>query len=391
MVLKSVLKEMATIKSVNIDRIRWCMNDRNMTAEELAAEIGVKEEKINAILAGENGPSLTQLKNIAKYFNRGLLFFIAEGEVNETKLRTPGFRTLTNEHPKLDSQIKALMERVERQRQIFLNLREELGEDEMQNFRPPRVDRQDPKTAASVVSKWLNVNGDRSFDGYRRLIELKGILVFRSNGYVGPWRVPNESEIEGFSIYHESFPIIFVRKREARQRELFTLAHELGHLILHREGSIDSEENIFAVQSREREVNAFAGHLLVPDDALSRIDDMQRPQNAQDFDNWLKQPAKNLGVSVEVLLRRLLDAGRLNRNDYRMYRTWKNEQVPTQTEFARRSYRHREPVGVFGKSFVGTVLEALGSKQITVTKASRFLDNIKITDVHKLQREFNAL
>lgn len=382
---------MASIKSVNIDRIRWCMDDRNISAEELAAEIGVNKVKIHEILGGEATLSLTQLKNIAKYFNRGLLFFMSKGDVNETNLRTSGFRTLTNEYPGLDAQIKALMERVERQRQIFLSLREELGEDEMQSFQPPRIDRQDPKAAARVVRKWLNVNDDHSFDGYRRLIELKGILVFRSNGYIGPWRVPTESEIEGFSIYHESFPIIFVRKREARQRELFTLAHELGHLILHREGSIDSEENIFAVQSREREVNAFAGHLLVPDDALSRIDDSQRPRNPQEFDDWLRNPAKNLGVSVEVIVRRLLDDGRLNRSDYKAYRNWKNEQVSTQTGFAPRSYRHREPVGVFGRSFVGTVLEALGSKQITVTKASRFLDNIKITDVHKLQREFNRI
>ncbi len=383
---------MATIKSVNIDRIRWCMTDRNITAEELATEIGVKDERIYAILNGETAPSLTQLKNIAKYFNRGLLFFVSEGEVNETKLRTSGFRTLTNEYPQLDSQIKALMERVERQRQIFLNLREELGEDEMQSFRPPRVDRENPKAAASAVNKWLNLNGDRSFESYRRLIELKGVLVFRSNGYVGPWRVPTESEIEGFTIFHEQFPIIFVRKRDARQRELFTLAHELGHLILHREGSIDSEANIFAAQGREREVNAFAGNLLVPDDALLNIDDTEKPENPQDYEEWLKRPSRAWGVSVEVVLRRLLDSGRLSRSEYESYKAWKTEQIQPETSgFAPRNNRHREPVHVFGKSFVATVLEALGSKQITITKASRFLDNINIANVHKLQRDFNRI
>jgi Zn-dependent peptidase ImmA (M78 family)/DNA-binding Xre family transcriptional regulator len=380
---------MAAIKSANIDRIRWCMADRNITAKELAAVIGVKDEKIDAILKGEAALSLTQLKKIAKYFNRGLLFFIARGEVNEKKLRTSGFRTLTNEYPDLDAKIKALMERAERQRQIFLSLREELGEDEMQIFRPPTIDREDPKAAANVVREWLNVNDDRSFDSYRRLIEQKGILVFRSNPYIGPWRVPSESEIEGFSIYHDNYPIIFVRKREARQRELFTLAHELGHLILHREGSIDSEENIFSVKSREREVNAFAGHLLVSDDALSRIDDSQRPQNPQNFDVWLRNPARDLGVSVEVLLRRLLDERRLKKDDYEAYREWKKKRVSSQTGSAPRSYRYREPVSVFGKTFVGTVLEALWAKQITITKASRFLDNIKITDVHKLEKDFN--
>jgi len=383
---------MATIKSVNADRIRWCMADRNISTEELADEIGVKHEKINSILKGEAAPSLTQLKNIAKYFNRGLLFFVAEGEVNETKLRTPGFRTLTNEHPQLDSQIKALMERAERQRQIFLNLREELGEDEMQSFRPPRVDRENPKAAADAVRRWLDLNGDRSFDSYRRLIESKGVLVFRSNGYPGPWQVPTESEIEGFTIFHEQFPIIFVRKRDARQRELFTLAHELGHLVLHREGSIDSEENVFGAKGREREVNAFAGNLLVPDAELDLLDYSQKPDGPQDFESWLKRPSRAWGVSVEVVLRRLLDSGRLSRTEYEGYRAWKMEQIQPETSgFAPRNNRHREPVTVFGKSFVATVLEALGSKQITITKASRFLDNINITNVHKLQRDFNRI
>lgn len=383
---------MAVIKSVNIDRIQWCMSDRNITAEVLAAEIGVKDEKIYAILSGEAAPSVTELKKFANYFNRGLLFFISEGDVNETKLRTSGFRTLTNEYPQLDSQIKALMERVERQRQIFLNLREELGEGVSQSFQPPRVDRENPKAAASAVREWLNINGDRSFDSYRRLIESKGVLVFRSNGYVGPWRVPAESEIEGFTISHQQFPVIFVRKRDARQRELFTLAHELGHLILHGKGSIDSEANVFAAQGREREVNAFAGNLLVPDDSLLNIDYTEKPANPQDYEEWLKRPSRAWGVSVEVVLRRLLDSGRLSRNEYESYRAWKKEQIQPETAgFAPRNNRHREPVHVFGKSFVATVLEALGTKQITITKASRFLDNINITNVHKLQRDFNRI
>ena len=41
-----------------------------------------------------------------------------------------------------------------------------------------------------------------------------------------------------------------------------------------------------------------------------------------------------------------------------------------ETGIAPRNNRHREPVHVFGKSFVATVLEALGSRQITITKAT---------------------
>lgn len=381
---------MAIIKSVNVDRIIWCMSDRNITAEDLAAEIKMHDEKFHAVLRGEADLSLTQLKKLAKFFNRGLLFFIAETEVNETKLRTSGFRTLSNEYPQLDPHIKALMERVERQRQIFLNLREELHEEEAQTFRPPIVPRDDLKTAAEIIRKWIPLNGERSFESYRRGLESRGVLVFRSNGYIGAWKVPTESEIEGFTIYHKQFPIIFVKKQEAKTRELFTLAHELGHLVLDRAGSIDNEDNIFAPKGKEREVNAFAGLLLVPDEVLERINLDVKPTKADQFETWLKQPAQACGVSVEVVLRRLLDTKKINRKEYEDYREWKKLQARSDGGGGVRKYRYREPIHVFGRPFVGTVLEALGTKQITIVKASRYLDNIKVADVHKLEKEFNA-
>lgn len=381
---------MAIIKSANIDRIIWCIGDRNITAEDLAAEIKMHEEKLHAVLRGEADLSLTQLKKIAKFFNRGLLFFIAESEVNETELRTSGFRTLSNEYPQIDPHIKALIERVERQRRIFLDLREELREEETQTFLPPAVPHDDPKAAAEIIRKWLPLNGERTFESYRRGLESRGVLVFRSNGYIGAWQVPKESEIEGFAIYHKQFPIIFVKKQEAKTRELFTLAHELGHLVLDRAGSIDNADNIFAPKGKEREVNAFAGYLLVSDEALKEIDIHGKPATADEFEIWLKQPAQACGVSVEVVLLRLLDKKQISREEYEDYKDWKKLQTRPERSVGARNYRYREPVNVFGRPFVGTVLEALGTKQITIVKASRYLDNIKIADVHKLEKEFNA-
>ncbi len=380
---------MATIKSVNIDRIRWCMSDRNINAEELAAEIGVKEEKLNAIFDGEAAPSLTLLKKIAKYFNRGLLFFLSEGQVNETELRTAGFRTLANMHPQLDPDIKALMERVERQRRIFIGLREDI-DDDSRMFDPPEVPSDDPRKAAEIIRKWLPLNGDKSFDGYRRALEARDILVFRSNGYRGEWQVPKESEVEGFAIFHTHFPIIFVKKHDTKKRELFTLAHELGHLILHRDGSLDNLDTFYSAQGKESAVNAFAGHLLVSDSVLRGISDSEKPGTIDEFESWLSDPANACGVSTEVILRRLLDAGRLSRKEYEEYREWKLANLPPPSDGGRRLYRHREPVHVFGRPFVGAVLEALGAKQITITRASRFLDNLKIEKIHRLQKEFNA-
>lgn len=382
---------MAAIHSVNTNRIKWCLNDRRITTQELADQTGIDLEKLKAVLRNQDNLSLSQLKNVAKFFNRGLLFFVSKEDVKEEKLRTVGFRTVSNQHPNLDPNVKALMERVERQRQVLLSLREELGEDVQPKFQPPELQSGNLKSAAASTRRWLSLNGGRTFDDYRRAIESRGVLVFLSNGYRGAWQVPSESEVAGFSIPHTHFPIIFVRKENSKQRQLFTLAHELGHILIHRTGSVDDEDDLYESTGKERDANAFAGHLLVPDDFLTQIDDREKPDLPDDFEAWLRPHTIHWGVSVEVILRRLMDASRVSRGEYRAYRKWKAEQKRPETSGGTRIYRYREPVHMFGKPFVGVVLDALATRHITATKASRFLDNIKITDVHKLEREFNAL
>ena len=51
-----------------------------------------------------------------------------------------------------------------------------------------------------------------------------------------------------------------------------------------------------------------------------------------------------------------------------------------------REFRHREPIHIFGQRYVRTVLDALSGNQITLNKASGFLDNLNITDVRQLEK-----
>ena len=168
----------------------------------------------------------------------------------------------------------------------------------------------------------------------------------------------------------------------------FALMHELGHLLLHKASSIDDEQDFESHQVREREANAFAGHLLVPDDFLASIRDEERPDDVSRYDEWLERPRKDWGVSAEMILCRLLDTGRLAQNLYTAYRHWREELTVIPTESGSRKYRHREPKHIFGDTFVRTVLDALSARQITLTKASSYLDSLKIKDLHKLERHY---
>lgn len=186
--------------------------------------------------------------------------------------------------------------------------------------------------------------------------------------------------------------MIVIKKLSWEPRQSFTLAHELGHLLLHKSSSIDDEQDMQSHQGHEREANAFAGYLLVPEAFLASIRDTERPDEVSQYDDWLTRPRNAWGVSGEVILRRLMDVGRLPRNKYEAYRRWRMQSsVPPEEEGGNRAYRHREPKHVFGDTFVRTVLDALNARHITLAKASGYLDRLKIKDLHQLERHYAGL
>ena len=71
-------------------------------------------------MAGKDGMTFNQFRKISNYFGRGVLFFLDEDPVDETKVHSPQFRTLANQKPELSAKLKALIERVEKQRAVYL-------------------------------------------------------------------------------------------------------------------------------------------------------------------------------------------------------------------------------------------------------------------------------
>lgn len=379
---------MERIQSINPERIAWCCADLGITPGELAAETGISASTMEHVLAREDGMTFNQLRKVADHFGRGVLFFLEEGPVDEAQVHSPQFRTLANQKPELSAKLKALIERVEKQREVYLSLREDLDDDDRPRFSPPDLPRQDLREAARIARLWLGLNDQNSFDTYRETLESRGVLVFRSNGYNGKWQIAKQNPILGFSLYDPACPVIVVKKQDWDTRQSFTLMHELGHLLLHKTSSIDDERDLESHRGHEREANAFAGYLLVPDAFLASIQDAERPDEVSQYDYWLERQRKAWGVSGEMILRRLLDAGRLPQSQYEAYRQWTAQSEVVQSEGGNREWRHREPRHIFGDTFVRTVLDALYARHITLAKASGYLDNLKIKDLHQLERYY---
>jgi len=377
---------MGHIQTINAERIAWCCAYHSITPDNLARAINVSPAALTKVMAGEAGLSFKQLRKLAGFFGRGTLFFLEPGQINEAKVHSPQFRTLANRKPELSHGLKLLIERVEQQRTIFLALREELDPEEVTHFLPPALNGLSIPKAAKMVRRWLELADKNNFTSYRQAIEARGLLVFCSSGYNGKWQIAKHSPILGFSLYDPVCPVILVKKQDSDTRQTFTLMHELGHLLLHKMSWIDDADDMYSSEDQEQEANAFAGHLLVPDRFLLDINDRERPAKASEFDDWLKPQRKAWGVSGEVILRRLMDVSRLDSSEYGTYRHWSQTRSLSKSGSGSRAYRHREPNHMFGESYVRTVLDALNSRHITLTKASAYLDSLTIKDLHKLEQ-----
>ena len=377
---------MEKVKAINPERIIWCCKEQGIVLEDLSNQLNISINSLEKVIRGEDAITVNQLFKIATFFNRSLLFFLESGAVNERNVYSTQFRTLTNQKPTLSAKLKGLVERIEKQRKIYLSLLEDLGENVYLGWSELYLTPGDhTKKVAAEVRQWLGLKNTETFDGYRSAIESKGILVFVTNSYKGQWQIAKENPIRGFSLFFPEYPVITVKKQESEGAQTFTLMHELGHLLLHKDSFIDDEDDFYSYQGKEKVANAFAGNVLVPDGFLKQIDLSGLPLEISAYDAFLKSYCRQWSVSAEMLLRRLSDEGLLPIEQYQNYRDWKQRLIIPQTQGGGKRYRYKEPERMFGKPFVRTVLEAVHSKQITLAKASTYLDNLKVSDIHQLE------
>jgi Zn-dependent peptidase ImmA (M78 family) len=88
---------------------------------------------------------------------------------------------------------------------------------------------------------------------------------------------PDQTAVAGFIRLSERK--IYINAADAPRRQTFTIAHELGHWVLHRQ-LLDAHPELYRVLRRdkpvtsssplEKEANGFAGRLLVPRSLLDR-------------------------------------------------------------------------------------------------------------------------
>ena len=381
--------------AINPNRLNWCMNTVQIDIEHLSSEVHIATPTLVLAMENHAALSVTQLEKIANYFKRSLLFFLDPNEVQEEKIYTLQFRTINNQKPIHSSKLRTFIERVEKQRQVYIGLLEDLGEPINENWYP-NLDWNitDIKKTSANIREWLELPKSYDFNDLRHAVEKKGIIVIVSNGYNGKWQIDKKAPVRGFSLYYEVLPIIVIKKQASEGAQAFTLMHELAHLLLHKESTIDNDEDFDNYQGKEKEANEFAGNLLVPDVFLNRINiETLLSLEINEYDDFLDDFKKLWCVSGQAILVRLLRNNKIPPRNYQDYVAFQKKKyraeesrISLDSKPIPRKYRHREPINVFGKPFVYAVFDSLHNKNITLAKASTYLDNLKISDVRQLER-----
>ena len=171
-----------------------------------------------------------------------------------------------------------------------------------------------PSKAANMILRWMRV-ADEEKAAYIDLDRVREGLPDTPYGegvkIIKPPMASTVSSVEGMLVCNPNDPAewgIFYNPAANPERQRFTIAHELGHFVLHRAKrrtfncdkaavhfSQDTAANI------EREADEFASNLLMPGDVL------RDRTTSQDVDlHLLSGLAKTFGVSFEALCIRFI-------------------------------------------------------------------------------------
>ncbi|MDX9974022.1 MAG: ImmA/IrrE family metallo-endopeptidase, partial [FCB group bacterium] len=180
-------------------------------------------------------------------------------------------------------------------------------------------------------------------------------------------------EVSGFCLVDDEFPLIYLNNTNTKTRQVFTLHHELAHLLL-KVSTItvvdDSYMDSLAPKDKriERFCNALAAEILVPSSDFSA-----QVANLTTFDeDTVECLADRYRVSRETVLRRLLDTHLVSQKYYREKVSEWNKQTPkkgaggnyylTQATYLGEAYLRL----VFGKLYQGRLTHSQAAEHLGV-------------------------
>jgi Zn-dependent peptidase ImmA (M78 family) len=382
---------MTEISPINPQILYWARTTAGLSVDDVVQKLKRKKITSATILAWESGqesPDYIQLERLAyEVYKRPLaIFFFPQPPAEETPKQA--FRTLPDsEIQRLSPRLRYLLRRAQAMQVNLYELYEGVNPAQRQIVRdlPFSLDASVDELAAAV-RRFMGIelteqlqwkSSDEAFKAWRAALENCGTFVFKD--------AFKEDGISGFCLHDSQFPVIYVNNSTAVTRQIFTLFHELAHL-LSGTGGIDSfndQRYIKELRGRSRQIeilcNRFAAAFLVPQaDFDQHIDG--KPIN----ESTISSLANRYCVSREVILRRLLQKQLVTRIFYeQMVQKWDDDYLENKSKGSGGNY-YLTQGAYLGEGYLETAFSQLYQNKISVEQLADYL-GVKVSNISGME------
>ncbi|KAB2850429.1 MAG: ImmA/IrrE family metallo-endopeptidase [Hyphomicrobiaceae bacterium] len=237
---------------------------------------------------------------------------------------------------------------------------------------------------AAAVRDYLGVTLDQqtswastdvALERWRAAFARAGVFVFKDQF--------RAERFAGFCLTDSEFPIIYINNTATKARQIFTLFHELAHLLFHTSGvdfSREEDAPRWRHEAARIEVlcNRLAGTLLVPDAALI----MQLAGRDFTFD-VASELARHFHVSSLVIHRKLLDRRLIDVAAYRAA----HDRAEAEREEGGGGNFYNNQMAYLGRAYIEMALKAYHQHRIDEIQLADYL-LVKPRNVGPLEERF---
>lgn len=369
--------------------LNWAIKTSHLSIGDVAKKLHKDESDINKWLLGEQSPTYPQLESLAyEVLKRPLAIFFMEAPPEEEIKKS--FRTLPEaEYEKLTINFIKVLRKAKSMQFKLADICRGKNPASILAFKEIKINNADELLNAVVdIRKVLNVelseqckweNSEIALEKWRFVLETKGIFVFKDAFH--------DDNISGFCLYDNEFPIIYINNSLSKNRQIFTLFHELAHLFLGI-GGVDFVINRFieSLNNEDKKIevvcNKFAGEFLVPSKDFINVIQQYQEFNESIFEKL----AKYFCVSKEVILRKLLDLNRVDQETYdELSKKW-NEEAKKARKKSKESGGgdyYATQISYLGKNYLDLVFKEYYRNYIDKYQLADFL-NMKIESILNL-------
>lgn len=351
---------MEKLPGVNGRVLAWARKRSGRSEHDVADLLNKEPGVVKAWELGTDHPTYAQLEKLAKMYRRPMaLFFFPEPP--EELDPVPEFRLVPGLEQDQFAPDTRFAIRLMAARRV--SLRELTGNknpcETLLTHQVSLNPASDMQAVCAQVRSLLGItldtqftwrNARHAFGHWREALEQAGIFVFK--------RPFKQKGLNGFCLNDPVFPLICINNSTAHSRQIFTLFHELGHLLCAADGITKTDETYVAQlpsEARALEVlcNRFAAQFLVPPQALDPI-----LSQFEYSDVLVQNIARHFSVSREVILRRLLDLGLVDLETYSLKTNQWNQEWHERAKGGGGNY-HATQATYLGRPFVKLGFDAL--------------------------------